>query len=465
MITILHAPGKTLSKAYRCGRDGQVGKVSYDRAALFHSVVAEFDDVDGLFRMQEWLQHRPDHCVIRALPGRWHLGEGRAVLRRIHASVELADDMGRFQKPARKGTRRAVGAAGDRGRPAAAGHRPADVRRGRDQLDAARLRRAGGTGRHRLACRSGVDRRLRPAAAAAGVPQRPLHLLRHQLGCRPDQAGPGRRHDQLRLGFMLDRALTTAEPKRWLAGVDGLDKCTFNAIQPIYTAAPRFRSGLSDPMPERLGMLDGERDLVAVPEIRVEQRLKREAFTSLGPVRSAEGLGLLESPRLDAALERLAEAKGEAGGVRALLMNAMFEYAKDVGRDHVDIDALAEALADVAAAYRSAGEIAGYGLESMIAWALERSPEETAPRPHYPENGLPAEEATARLRQEMAAAVGCSSRVARDQRLGRGGSQCRAGAAGGRHQSRRGVGKTGTALEQIAAIPGVEQTEHRDLRA
>ena len=79
-------------------------------------------------------------------------------------------------------------------------------------------------------------------------------------------------------------------------GVDGLDACTFNAIQVIYTAAPRFRSGLSDPVPVRLGMLDGERDLVAVPEIRVEQRLKREAFTSLGPIRSAEGLGLLESP-------------------------------------------------------------------------------------------------------------------------------------------------------------------------
>ena len=62
-------------------------------------------------------------------------------------------------------------------------------------------------------------------------------------------------------------------------------------------------------------------------------------------------------------------------------MNAMFEYAKDVGRDHVDIDALAEALADVAAAYRSAGEIAGYGLESMIAWALEQSPEHS-PAPH-----------------------------------------------------------------------------------
>ena len=132
-------------------------------------------------------------------------------------------------------------------------------------------------------------------------------------------------------------------------------------------------------------MLDGDRELVAVPEITIEQRFKREAFASLGPVRSAEGLGLLKSPRLDEALEQLAEANGEAGGVRSRLMAAAFDYAKDVGRDHVDIDALAEALAEAGEQYRSAGEVAGYGLEGMIAWALERSPEELAPQPHYPE--------------------------------------------------------------------------------
>ena len=185
---------------------------------------------------------------------------------------------------------------------------------------------------------------------------------------------------KLRLGFMLDRALTTAELKIWLGGVEGLDPSTFNAIQVIYTAPPRFRSGLADPLPVRLGMLDGELDVVPVPPIHVEQRYRREAFTGLGPVRSAEGLGLLRSPRLDAALERLAEANGEAGGVRSRLMAAAFAYIADAGRDHVDIDALAEALAEAAAPYRTQGEIAGYGLEGLIAWCLERSPaEDTAP--------------------------------------------------------------------------------------
>ena len=49
------------------------------------------------------------------------------------------------------------------------------------------------------------------------------------------------------------------------------------------------------------------------------------------------------------------------------------------------------------------------GIESLIAWALERAPDDPPPRPHYPEKGLPADEPTARLRHEMAAAVGAAA--------------------------------------------------------
>ena len=117
---------------------------------------------------------------------------------------------------------------------------------------------------------------------------------------KPDLGGAEIR---MRLGFMLDRGVSFAQAKRWLAGIEGLDECTLRPAQPIYTAAPLFRDGLADPLPERLGVLAGDRELVAVPEITIEQRFKREAFASLGPVRSAEGLGLLKSPRLDEALE------------------------------------------------------------------------------------------------------------------------------------------------------------------
>ena len=199
---------------------------------------------------------------------------------------------------------------------------------------------------------------------------------------KPDLGGAAIR---MRLGFLLDKGVSFAQAKKWLAGIEGLDECTLRPAQPIYTAAPIFRDGLADPLPERLGMLAGERELVTVPEITIEQRFKREAFASLGPVRSAEGLGLVEPhPRLDEALERLAEANGEAGGVRSRLMAAAFDYAKDVGRDHVDVDALAKALTEAGEQYRSAGEVAGYGLEGMIAWALERTPEEAGAKPTLP---------------------------------------------------------------------------------
>ena len=190
----------------------------------------------------------------------------------------------------------------------------------------------------------------------------------------------------MRLGFVLERGVTFAQAKRWLAGY-GLDNCTLRPVQVTYTAAPIFGDGLVDPLAgERLGMLDGEHELVAVPPLEIQQPgADREQEASYGPVQSAEGLGLLPSPRLDAALERLAGTGGAAGTVRWALLQAAFAYARDVGRDHVDIEALADALAAAAAPYRSAAEIAGYGLEGLIGWALERVPPEPEHKPPPPE--------------------------------------------------------------------------------
>jgi hypothetical protein len=59
----------------------------------------------------------------------------------------------------------------------------------------------------------------------------------------------------LRLWFLLDRALSGAECKRWLRDAP-VDLSIFGAAQPIYTAAPLFR-GMADPLPVRLVTLDG----------------------------------------------------------------------------------------------------------------------------------------------------------------------------------------------------------------
>ena len=115
-------------------------------------------------------------------------------------------------------------------------------------------------------------------------------------------------------------------------------------------------------------------------------------------------------------LERLSDNAGKAGNVRSGLLRAAFAYAREVGRDHVDITALAEALTEAAAPYRSSAAIAGYGLADLVAWAVERTPPDTTtprdaditgagprdaheePRqPYYPLQGLPAEEAAVRL--------------------------------------------------------------------
>lgn len=60
---------------------------------------------------------------------------------------------------------------------------------------------------------------------------------------------------RLRLWFLLDRALSGAECKRWLRDAP-VDMSVFGAVQPIYTAAPLF-IGMVDPLPRRLVTLDG----------------------------------------------------------------------------------------------------------------------------------------------------------------------------------------------------------------
>ena len=118
---------------------------------------------------------------------------------------------------------------------------------------------------------------------------------------------------------------------------------------------------------------------------------------------------MLDSPGMAAALERVTEAGGAAGRVRTMLLQAIFAYVRDVGTDRVDIDALADALAEAAAPYRTEGEIAGYGIANLIAWAMERAPSGALPKPHYPAQGLEAKEASMVLHREMAKAVGAAA--------------------------------------------------------
>lgn len=72
---------------------------------------------------------------------------------------------------------------------------------------------------------------------------------------------PGAR---LRWWAWLSRPVTGGELLEWFRGCPA-DHATFRAAQPIYTAAPLFAPGASDPLRERLALVPGTRDVVPVP--------------------------------------------------------------------------------------------------------------------------------------------------------------------------------------------------------
>jgi hypothetical protein len=69
----------------------------------------------------------------------------------------------------------------------------------------------------------------------------------------------------LRLWFWLTRATSDFELKVWLRAAP-VDHSLFNPAQLVYTAGPLFTDGLADPLPERLAVLFGADDVVAVPD-------------------------------------------------------------------------------------------------------------------------------------------------------------------------------------------------------
>ena len=106
-ITVLQAPGKRLTKVYETDHKSKVTKQSYDDAKYFRTEIREFQGVDGLAAVLRKLGSRTDCCVIRAAPGRLHLGPERDVRRLNCATVELVDARGRFHKLERKGPAKA----------------------------------------------------------------------------------------------------------------------------------------------------------------------------------------------------------------------------------------------------------------------------------------------------------------------------------------------------------------------
>ncbi|APT57145.1 hypothetical protein RGI145_08595 [Roseomonas gilardii] len=138
---------------------------------------------------------------------------------------------------------------------------------------------------------------------------------------------------RLRLWFLLDRPLTGAEAKRWLAGRGGLDVSTLNPAQVIYTAAPVFQ-GMRDPLPCRVALLGGhERVQPPPPEALLAPRPRPEP--RLLP-KGRVGDALAEMQRREAARRiitapegrRHAAAVGAAAGLAGLVRHGRLTEAE-----------------------------------------------------------------------------------------------------------------------------------------
>jgi hypothetical protein len=80
-------------------------------------------------------------------------------------------------------------------------------------------------------------------------------------------AGAGRKPGgRIRLFYWLNRPVSEAEAKRWLKGAP-VDMSLYTAVQPHFTAVPRFANGAVDPVRRRSGVITGEVDTVVVPDL------------------------------------------------------------------------------------------------------------------------------------------------------------------------------------------------------
>jgi hypothetical protein len=362
-VTLLQdVRGRPLTKSFR--RDGsQIVKGSYPNASEFRAFEVEVDGVASLAKALDEVAADGHAAVIRGAPGRFHPRNGSPAFRLLQPQEGLAS--------ARTGARIS-----------------------QQQI---RLRKLEPDEEHRWAVIwlptfeerprcwviLDVDRVRVPDHPSDDWVDEPEAAVEHVLALLPEQfrtatcwwsisssaaiPGPlGREVSQdirLKLAFWLDRALTGAEVKRWMAAEDApVDPAVFGAVQLIYIARPSFGHGLHDPVPRRSGVWQGEVDTVAVPDLLPEpDTAKYESNAAVfGPVEGLEELRAALRLRLAGELH-----------VREHLLQAARAYVRLHG-PNIDQVALVDALEAVALERRSQGEVAAYGVDSLVAYVVQQ---------------------------------------------------------------------------------------------
>jgi hypothetical protein len=151
-----------------------------------------------------------------------------------------------------------------------------------------------------IPCPEYIDVAREPKAAVEYVIDRHLPDEFRNASCRwqfTSSQGFKSSTINLRLYFWADRPLSDSDLKTWLCGYEPgtkdrcwqmIDGSVFSPAQPIYTAAPLI-VGMRDPVPQRTGVLFGEVDEVAAPEIAPEHR--RSGYSGGTQAPGQPGLG------------------------------------------------------------------------------------------------------------------------------------------------------------------------------
>jgi hypothetical protein len=231
-ITLLKArDGKILAKRFT-RQDGELTKRSYDRAYEFQVWQIDLSGVDDLGRLINDVADQAAVCVIRGEP-RPGINRDRA-RRRLHDGTD--PDTGEIL----------VEATFD----------PAARRWGALDLD-------GLEPSHGLVADTEVAFRIVQRALPAEF-QGVTCVWQHtaSAGIKPGV--------HARLWYWFDRPVADHELKCWLSGVP-VDRSLFNPVQVHYTATPLFSDPADDPIAERIVLLRGDTDVIAVPEITLPE--------------------------------------------------------------------------------------------------------------------------------------------------------------------------------------------------
>lgn len=385
-LTLLYdAGGRPLTKGYE-RRGGRVVKIGYPKAAEFHARTVPLDGFASLGRALDRIAVEGRACVVRGRPGRFHPRDGTPAFRLLAPQPGLAYPNGQ-RVPAERIARDGLAADGERFLAVTWLPTFEDAPRRWLVLDIDRLPVPAGLD----------DWAVEPEAAVEQV----LALLPEPFrdascwwqvsasAVEPGADGPAKTSPtiRLKLAFWLDRPLAGREAKAWLAAERApADPSVFNAVQPIYVAAPTFGGGLHDPVPRRTGIWRSLTETVAVPDV-----LPRPAYEQHG-----EAGGTI-ADNLDGLAEELRRQAAATGHVREPMGGLIRAYVRRHGRG-VDRRALASTLTTVAHEFRSPAEVAGYGIARLVDYHAERAPER-APEPasHWPAVELDPAEASVRL--------------------------------------------------------------------